>query len=78
MPEDFSRAAFALKPGEIGQPFRSRFGVHLITVTDRKPGDLVLEDVRAVVLSQLSEELWRQTVSELRTAGKIERKGIEN
>jgi peptidyl-prolyl cis-trans isomerase C len=78
MPEEFSRAAFALKPGEIGQPFRSRFGVHLVTVTERKPGDLVLEDVRYTVLSQLSEELWQQTVAELRAAGKIERKGMEN
>jgi parvulin-like peptidyl-prolyl isomerase len=78
MPEEFSRAAFALKPGEIGLPFRSRFGVHLVTATECKPGDLVLEDVRSAVLSQLSEELWRTTVAELRAEGKIERKGMEN
>lgn len=74
MPEDFSRVAFGLKRGEVSEPFRTRFGVHLVTVTDVKPGDLALEDARPAVMSRLSEEIWRQTVSELRATAKIERK----
>lgn len=72
MPEDFSRVAFGLKSGEISDPFRTRFGVHLCTVTDRKPGDLSLEDVREQVLAHFSLELWRKTVAELRATARIE------
>jgi parvulin-like peptidyl-prolyl isomerase len=38
MPEDFNRTAFALKPGEVGQPLKSPFGIHVITIVAEKPG----------------------------------------
>lgn len=72
MPADFSRVAFGLKVGEISEPFRTRFGVHLCVVTDRQPGELSLEDVRDEVLAKMSQELWEKTVAELRTSAKIE------
>jgi len=72
MPEQFSREAFRLKVGEISQPFRSKFGVHLCVVTGRKPGDLSLEDVREEVLARLSQEMWKQTVADMRKTAKIE------
>ena len=72
MPVEFSREAFKLKVGEISQPFRSRFGVHLCLVTDRTPGDLSLEDVRDDVLARLSEELWKEMAADLRKSAKIE------
>ena len=72
MPVEFSREAFKMKVGEISQPFRSRFGVHLCLVTDRTPGDLSLEDVRDDVLARLSEELWKEMAAELRKTAKIE------
>ena len=72
MPEQFSREAFRLKIGEMSQPFRSKFGVHLCVVTGRKPGDLSLEDVRDEVLARLSQEMWKQTVADMRKTAKIE------
>jgi peptidyl-prolyl cis-trans isomerase C len=72
MPLEFSREAFKLKVGEISQPFRSRFGVHLCLVTDRQPGDLSLEDVRDDVLDRMSKELWKEMTVELRKTAKIE------
>jgi peptidyl-prolyl cis-trans isomerase C len=72
MPEQFSREAFRLKVGEMSQPFRSKFGVHLCVVTGRKPGDLSLEDVRDEVLARLSQEMWKQTVADMRKTAKIE------
>jgi parvulin-like peptidyl-prolyl isomerase len=75
MPEPVSRKAFALKPGEMSQPIRSKFGLHLCLVTDRRPGELSLEDVRDEVLAQLSRELWKQTADGLRAKAKIEYPG---
>jgi len=71
MPADFSRRAFSLKIGEVSQPFRSRFGMHLITVTARKPGRLSLEDVRDQVLDRIAETEWTKLVAAQRKSAKI-------
>lgn len=73
MPEAFTRPIFELKVGEVSRPFVTPFGVHLVQVTEEKPGQLSLEDARPQVLEQLSEELWNQTVRDLRSKAKIER-----
>jgi peptidyl-prolyl cis-trans isomerase C len=72
MPEAFSRVAFALKKGELSEPFATPFGMHLCTVTDRKPGELSLEDARADVMSRVSQELWTKTAADLRRQAKID------
>ena len=38
MIEEFAIPAFALKKGEISDPVETPYGLHLITVTDRKDG----------------------------------------
>jgi peptidyl-prolyl cis-trans isomerase C len=72
MPAEFSKVAFGLRTGETSQPFRTRFGVHLLSVTDRKPGQLSLEDARPEILRRLSDELWRQVLGDQRKKAKIE------
>ncbi len=72
MPAVIAREAFRLKVGEMSQPFRTTFGVHLCLVTDRKPGDLSLEDVRDDLLARMREELWNEKAAELRQAATIE------
>jgi peptidyl-prolyl cis-trans isomerase C len=72
MPARFSREAFGLEVGEISQPFRSPYGMELCLVTEREPGDLSLEDVREIVLAQLSQEMRKQTIAEMRQSAKIE------
>jgi parvulin-like peptidyl-prolyl isomerase len=72
MPATFSHHAFELKTGEISQPFRDTFGVHLCQVVERKPGDLSLEDVREEVLSRQSQELWKETIARLRKSATID------
>lgn len=72
MPPDIADAAFALKPGEVSQPFRTQFGLHLLTVTEVRPGQFSLEDVRPAVYSRLSDELWKESVAELRKDATIE------
>lgn len=72
MPVAFSAQAFSLEKGEISRPFVTRFGVHLCTVTDRRPGQLSLEDARDQVLRRLSEQKWQEQVAELRSRARIE------
>lgn len=73
MPRAFTKVAFALKPGEMSEPFVSRFGAHLCLVTDRKLGELSLEDVRPKVMEGISNELQSKKLKELRSKAKIER-----
>lgn len=70
MDEAFCKAAFALKkPGEIGGPYETELGYHLILMVDRRPGtpsvfekcaeevrELYADDLRAVLASRLRKE----------------------
>lgn len=72
MPAEVCRVAFSLKVGDVSRPFRTPFGVHLYTVTDIRPGNASLEDVRSLVIRHLSSELWDRLVSQARSTAKIE------
>jgi parvulin-like peptidyl-prolyl isomerase len=82
LPVVISSVAFSLQPGEISQPFRTGFGVHLVTVTERRAGELSLEDVRELVLDQISRELWSKQVQAERKTARIQwhvsRAGLES
>jgi peptidyl-prolyl cis-trans isomerase C len=60
MVEQFSKAAFALKPDEISEPLVTPFGVHLIKVTDIKPGKKTWQDVRDALQQKLSDFLMNR------------------
>lgn len=72
MPELLTRVAFSLKQGELSEPFVTPFGVHLMTVTDRKVGTYALEDVRKGVLKKYSAQLRVKTIQIQRTKIKVE------
>lgn len=72
LPVEVSAVAFALQPSEISEPFRTQFGVHLVTAVERKPGDLSLEDARAEVLAQMSSEMWQKQAAWERAGARIE------
>lgn len=72
MPEDFSRAAFALKPGETSEPLVSSFGVHLVTVLEIKPGTKTWQDAAAELRPAIARYLFRWVADQERKTAKIE------
>lgn len=72
MPEDFSKTAYALKRGEVSEPFISPFGVHLITVLEEKPGTRTWQDATAELRPAVTLYLFRWIADQQRRTAKIE------
>ena len=72
MVEQFSQAAFATKPGEISPPVLTPFGVHLIKVTDVKPGTKTMKDAHDALLPAFAQVLQANLSKQLRDNVKIE------
>lgn len=71
LPPVLAAAAFALNGAELSAVLRSPLGVHLLQVTDRKPGEYSLEDVRDEVWQQKTREYWTQQAAEARKSARI-------
>jgi parvulin-like peptidyl-prolyl isomerase len=67
MDEAFSHAAFALEVGELSEPVRTPFGIHIIRCSEIKPGDKQLNDVRIELEECLSRELLAKLAKEQET-----------
>lgn len=63
LPQSVARAAFALEADEVSEVVLSPFGAHLVRVTEVDPGNLSLEDARPRILTELSRQLWNETVA---------------
>lgn len=63
--EAFARAAFGLKVGDVSDVVQTGYGMHLIKVTDRKPGQpsdfkKVKEDVRELCTEEIRQAILAQ------------------
>ncbi|MFW6054702.1 MAG: SurA N-terminal domain-containing protein [Thermodesulfobacteriota bacterium] len=57
MTESFEETAFSLEPGEVSDPVRTRFGLHLIKLEDKRPaGAEPLSEVKGEIRSWLAED----------------------
>lgn len=63
MDEEFARQAFALAKGEISKPFATPFGVHLVRVTDLKPGETRPETLRPQLEKLVVQDAIREIVA---------------
>lgn len=61
--EEFSRQAFALAKGEMSKPFATAFGVHLVLVTDVKPGDARPDTLRPVLEKLVAQDAIREMLA---------------
>jgi peptidyl-prolyl cis-trans isomerase C len=73
MVAEFSKAAFALKKGEVSQPVKTDFGWHLIKLEDRKMGGAQpFDQVKGAIRNILVRKKVQQVVDETRRAAKVE------
>lgn len=73
MVPEFSKAAFALKKGELSAPVKTDFGWHIIRMEDRKMGAAQPYDqVKAAIRNALVRQKVQQTLAGLRDVAKVE------
>jgi peptidyl-prolyl cis-trans isomerase C len=73
MVPEFSKAAFALKVGEISTPIKTDYGWHVIKLEDRKAGGpQPYEQVKNGIKAVLMRKKVQDTVSSLRKQAKID------
>jgi peptidyl-prolyl cis-trans isomerase SurA len=61
---EFERAMFALQPGQVSDPVRSVFGVHLIQLLERKREPLTEDRLRTAARMVLRDQKLAEAVSE--------------
>ena len=76
MVEPFAAAAFALKTGEISDVVETRFGYHIIKVTDKKeavviPLEQASETIREQLKAERMDDLKQRHIAELRKTAEI-------
>ncbi len=73
---DFEKAMNTLKPGEVGTPVQTPFGLHLIQVQERRAHDVTQEKLRTTARQQIharkADERYEQWTRQLRDEAFVE------
>lgn len=65
MIEEFEKVVFAMKPGEISQPFKSEFGWHIAKVNDKvEAKEAVFDEVKEQIKNKLIDQGLSQAYTE--------------
>jgi len=68
----FNDMAFSLEKGKVGDPIVTPFGVHLIQVTEEKPGDKQWTDVQEKLKQIVAQEMVAEIAKQQREIVKLE------
>jgi len=73
---EFEKPAFSLQPGQVSDIIKTRFGYHIIELTDRKPAayqdfDEVKDTVRTTIVRDRQRESFDQFTEQLKEKAKI-------
>ena len=71
MLEPFSAAAFRLEKGKLSEPVVTPYGVHLIKVTDVKPGRKLMSEVKEQLKAPVAQEVFKKLADAEREKAKI-------
>jgi parvulin-like peptidyl-prolyl isomerase len=72
-PDPFIRTTSFLKVGQVSEPVRTEYGLHLIKLTDRKAGTpTTFEEMKEQARLMCVDDLRLQIIAEQRKAAKIE------
>lgn len=70
LPQELGRAVVRLKPGEISDPVQSRFGIHILRVSERQTQPL--ERVKDALQQKIQQEKMNATLERLQKSAKVE------
>lgn len=74
MVPEFSKVAFKLAPGKVSEPFKSRFGWHIVKVEEKGLTKApTFEEVKNELKSDMTNDLVDKALADLRKGAKIER-----
>jgi parvulin-like peptidyl-prolyl isomerase len=69
----FARAAFALQPGQVSDVVQSEYGLHLIKVTERKPGQASdFAKIKEAVQDTYKWDLRQNIILQMRRTARVE------
>ena len=76
MVDNFADAAFAVEKGQISQPVFTTYGVHLIQVTEVKPGNVAWTEVRDELRGPATQSLFRELAAQHREKAQVRFTGL--
>jgi parvulin-like peptidyl-prolyl isomerase len=71
LPPEIQAVVDKLKPGEISQPVRSQFGIHIFRVDDRQGS--AYEQVRPLIMRKVQQDMVTAAVDKLEKSARVER-----
>jgi peptidyl-prolyl cis-trans isomerase C len=71
LPPELQSVVDKLQPGQISQPVRSQFGIHIFKVDDRRPASY--EQVKAMIVRKVQQDMVSAKVDNLEKSARVEK-----